>query len=411
MIKKAAAITGFILALAFSTNAATTQLQMQLEVVDAANNQMDLAFIYFAPGTGTTYRYPEDQQKNMDTVMDIPQLYSFSSDSIACYSNGYGDFSSTAVIPLGLNVPSDTTYVLSLAGMNNFDGATLVLLEDRQTGTFTNLRTGSYTLHVYQAGAINNRLYLHVTIPPALVTTASGCANNNGLVSVEQDSSVLWTSCTLFDVNGQPVKSYYSATGNFNFSGLPQGDYNVIFLYNGYQSSKPVQVNGHHIEVNMTASDLSAAVGQAVDFYTNALNVDAYTWQFGDSTVEAGVANPTYTYTHAGNYVVTLTASNAYGCEATATLNMDIGVATGLANINPNPITMINDDKTLKIGIANVIDNNYSYELYNTAGQLLGTGPVSSRNFDINLSGLAAGVYMISVKWNAGTYTKKIVVN
>ncbi len=411
MKKTALLLAGFTLAFAAATFAATSQQQMQLEVVDVANNQMDLTFIYFAPGTSTTYHFPEDQQKSIDTLQDIPQLYSFSSDNVACYSNGYGNFSATTVISLGLNVAFDTTYVFSLAGIDNFDPSTLILLEDRQTGTFTNLRGGSYIMHVHQAGAVNNRFYLHVTFPPSVTTNASGCSNNSGIVSVAQDSSVQWTSCTLFDPSGLVIKSYNNMSGNFTFGSLAEGAYNVAFLYNGYLSSKPAQVDGHHIDVTINASTIQAAVGQAIDFFSNALNTTNYNWQFGDSTEVGGIANPTYAYANAGIYLVTLTASNNYGCLATATIDINVSATTAISNINLNPITMANDNKNLKIGIGNVANNNYNYELYNTDGQMLRTGPVTSSDLDVSLSGLAPGIYLASVKWNAGTYTKKIVVS
>jgi hypothetical protein len=410
-MKKVTLLTAFILAFAAATFAATSQQQMQLEVVDVANNQMDLTFIYFAQSTSTTYHFPEDQQKTIDTAQDIPQLYSFSSDNVACYSNGYGNFSTTTIIPLGLNVALDTTYVFSLAGIENFDPSTLILLEDRQTGNFTNLRGGTYTMHVYQAGAVNNRFYLHITFPPAVTTIASGCNNNSGTVAVALDSSAQWTSCILFDSAGQVVKSYNNVTGNVTFGGLAEGAYNVVFLYNGYLSSRPAQVDGHHIDVNINASTLQTAVGEAIDFFSTALNTTNYNWQFGDSTVEDGIANPSYAYANAGNYMVTLTASNNFGCFVTATIDVSVSTTTTISNINLTPITMVNDNNNLKIGISNVANNNYNYELYNTAGQMLRTGPVSSPDFEVNLSGLSAGVYLASVKWNAGTYTKKIVVS
>ena len=409
-MKKTLFIIEFILAIAATTYAGAGQQQMQLKLLDKTNGLEDFTSIYFAPGTSTTYRPAEDAPKSLDTVQSVPQIYSFSSDSVACYSNGYGNFTATTVIALGIRASMDSTYFLSLAASSNFDATTLIILEDRQLGTFTNLRGGSCTLHIYQAGEVNNRFYLHVTFPPVITATPSGCNNTSGTISVAQDSSVQWNSCTLMDSSLNTIKSYNNISGNFDFTSLTDGPYSLVFLYNNYQSAVPAVVAGVEVEASISASTLQAAVGQDIDFFSLTVNTTDYSWQFGDSSYITGIANPSYAYQAAGDYVVTLTASNNYGCMVTTTLNVDILPATGISNINPNTVTITNDNNNLKIGIADLSDNTYTYELYSISGQILRSGAVTSPDFAVNLSGMASGIYLVSVNSDTGTYAKKIEV-
>lgn len=399
-----------LLLLAASAVFATSQQQMQLRITDPANGLADFTFVYFAQGTMPAYRSPEDVAKSFDTVQSQPQLYSFTSDSIACYANSYGPFTSSTVIALGMRSSMDTTYTISLAGSSNFDPSTLILLEDRELGTFTNLRTAACTIHIYHSGLINNRFYLHVTFPPAVSSVASGCNNNTGMVQVSADSSVAWSSCTLIDSTGNSIKTYNNISGNFNFGGLPGGAYGVIFLYNGYESTKTAQVDGHQVEASISASVVTAPVGQQINFYSATINASNYQWQFGDSTIISGIENPSYAYTNPGYYTVMLTASNTYGCSVSAVVDVDISTATAISNVQSTMVSITSNSNRLRISVSDVSKNNYNYALYNSAGQVFRSGTLTTEDYEMDISGFSSGIYLVSVKGESGVYSKKIII-
>jgi len=62
------------------------------------------------------------------------------------------------------------------------------------------------------------------------------------------------------------------------------------------------------------ASQASGCVGLEVSFLSNVSDANSIVWDFGDGTVVFNQDNPTHTYTSAGSYPVTLTATGAGGC-------------------------------------------------------------------------------------------------
>ncbi|MDQ1276141.1 MAG: hypothetical protein QG610_1716 [Euryarchaeota archaeon] len=77
---------------------------------------------------------------------------------------------------------------------------------------------------------------------------------------------------------------------------------------------------------NFSASPASGYVPLTVNFTDQSTNSpSAWNWSFGDGTTSTD-QNPTHTYSTAGNYTVTLTASNAAGSST----------ATGIINVTPS---------------------------------------------------------------------------
>jgi PKD repeat protein len=66
-----------------------------------------------------------------------------------------------------------------------------------------------------------------------------------------------------------------------------------------------------------TANVTDAYVPMTVKFTDLTGNATSWQWDFGDSTANSTLQNPTHTYTVPGTYTVTLTASNAYGSGTT----------------------------------------------------------------------------------------------
>lgn len=61
-----------------------------------------------------------------------------------------------------------------------------------------------------------------------------------------------------------------------------------------------------------------------VVFTNNSQNATTYEWDFGDGSGTSSVENPTYTYSAAGNYTVSLTASNDSGERSDFTANVSV---------------------------------------------------------------------------------------
>src|ERR1017187_4724864 len=99
----------FIAFNAFCSSAAKNQVTLMLQ--DSTSGLSDQTVIYFQQGTSVNYIFPEDDIKTFDTSQALPKIYSFSADNVPCYSNGYGDFTSSTIIPLDIRLPGNGSYI------------------------------------------------------------------------------------------------------------------------------------------------------------------------------------------------------------------------------------------------------------------------------------------------------------
>jgi PKD repeat protein len=409
IMKKTIVSALLVFVFASSAFSSSTTRKINFLVFDPANSLADQTSIYFDLGTVTTYRFPEDVQKSLDTTQAVPQIFSFSSDNVSCYSNGYGPFSNTTVIPLGIRVPASGTFIISAYAITNFDAATFILLEDRQTGTFTDMKIGSYSFPVTQGGMVNGRFFIHFTYPPVITTTQAGCANNDGTVIVAQDTSVTWTACILFDSTGNTLQAVNNAKGNVTFNSLPEGSYRVSFVFGTDSVAKDAYVTGNQIIADITSSLTYAAVNEVIDFTANVIHATQFTWAFGDSTIITGITHPRYAYSDTGTFIVTLKSSNTFGCVAYAYKTIFISTTTAVQSMGAYQVNIISDNRDVRISVNDFSANDYQYEMYDISGQLLTTGHITSSDFLVTLNGRATGIYIISVKNSAGGRLSKKV--
>ncbi|MBL7914833.1 MAG: PKD domain-containing protein [Bacteroidia bacterium] len=88
--------------------------------------------------------------------------------------------------------------------------------------------------------------------------------------------------------------------------------------------SKPVTVH-QTPDAIATVSGTNGCAPYAVTFANNSLNATSYSWNFGDGSTSTN-ANPSHTYTVAGDYTVTLIATGAGGCKDTLIIAPQIHV-------------------------------------------------------------------------------------
>jgi len=378
---------------------ASAEKQIKLVLQDSTSGQSSQAFIYFGQGLSRAYVQPQDEEMIFDTVMQVPDIYSFSSDGVPCYNNGYGDFTQSTTLQLGIRVQGGSTYTFYATGIDNFDPASIVLLQDRMLGTYTDLRLRSYSVNIPTAGRIDNRFYLIISYPPRIAITESNCNNTAGVISIAEDNSITWTSCNLYNSQGSLVNQYANITGNFEFQGLPEDSYNIQFTYGGYGFIKNHFLQGNEISVNISTSSTNAAVGENINFFSNAINVTDYEWQMGDSTIITGVSNPTYAYSASGTYNVQLKCTNPYGCQSVGSLTMNIlDLPTAVNSLNNENVKIFSYNMDITIQIDNAIPDLYDYQLYDLSGKMLGTGAVNSSTFVLHQGNLPSGYYILKLQ-------------
>ena len=175
--------------LSFSAFASQDKKQLKLRL-QAPNGNLDEATLYFDQGINPTYNYQEDAQKVFSGVAGVPVIYSVTTDNIDCSINGYGTLSSSEITPIGIQVDADGLYTITTPLFDNFDPTSIVQLEDRLRGTFTDLRTNLYQVTLQTTDPATGRFFIHISYPTTVSPTVAGCSNNDGMLSVTVDNSV-----------------------------------------------------------------------------------------------------------------------------------------------------------------------------------------------------------------------------
>ena len=407
MKKILAAFLLFTIALpGFSSNG---KKQIRLRLTDSTTYVFDETAVYLDLGS-PQFIYPEDGQKIFDTASSAPSLYSFSRDNVSCFSNSYGNFTPAMVIPLGFKVSDAGTFKISTTLLDNFDPTSIIRLEDRTLGVFHDLRQGDYTIYLNQAGQDDARFFIHLSYPSIISTIDAGCSNNDGNILVQQDSSLTWSNCILYDNNFNQLNSYSNITGNISFTGLPFGSYKIVFAYGSYTALKNVVLSGRSVTVSVSANTVNGLIGQQLQFFSAATNATDYLWEFGEGSEIDGVMNPNFAYTQAGVYNVTVRASNSFGCEAFDNLTVTISEATGINNLAGEDVTITTENKMLRIQFSKQFENENSFQVFSTTGQLMFSNTITSTQTNADLSGLSSGIYIVKVQQPNGSFSKKIVL-
>lgn len=406
--------TGIVLLLLFvfaQGFASVGKKQIRLRLQDTLSNLMDESDVYLDLGISPAYiAGVEDAPKKFDTDQDMPQLYSLTSDGVPCFSNVYGLFSSTVSIKLGFRVNGSSVYAISARLIDNFDPISIIQIEDKLTGTFYDLRQGAYVVNIDQPVQTTDRFILHISYPPLIQPEPSGCNNDDGSIAVLQDTSILWSSCQLYDAGMNYITAYNSIRGNFTFSGLIEGNYNLAFVYGIYSAVVPIHITGKQIIAGINVANTHVAVGDTVQFFSDAHNATHFAWDFGDSTRVEGVANAEEIFTEPGSYEVQLKCSNDQGCVAYAYITIVVTEPTGIAEADNNSIKIFAWQKQLSILMLTTTSSVYQLEIYNTAGQLIKQDKVSG-NSTITLADKAAGVYMVRISAGDKNFVRKVFVD
>jgi PKD repeat protein len=392
---------------AFATqNKKTIKLRLQ-----SPTGNLSDATVYFDNGISPFYNSSQDAIMVFSKVPGIPQLYAYSQDNTACSILGAGDFSSTEVVRLGYMVGFGGTYNISAIEMDNFDPTSVITLEDRKLGKFIDLRENFDQVYLDSSDTGSNRFFIHVSTPAVINTVNSNCQNNGGKINVAVDSSIIWNVCQLYNSSNQLLATDSNLNSAVTFDSLQAGNYQVVFTYNQYTTTKSMQINGNFVVASIGTPVQTIYTTEDVVFNAIATNANQYQWNFGDSTIIMGVANPDQVYLTPGQYTVNLTCSNDLGCSATAQATVIVYEATAINNVSANSMNVFanKNDVTVKMNDAPAAGAKIS--VYNLLGQLLLAKPITQQNQVFTLAGQPTGYYLVSVENNAEIKTKKILLS
>ena len=179
-------------------------------------------------------------------------------------------------------------------------------------------------------------------------------------------------------------------------AGLPAADAAVIrhaAKLVAFDSLSTWHIGEYDPNANFSSLESSTQPG-SFTFTNTSLNADTYQWFFGDGDSSAS-QNPVHVYASIGDYTVTLIASHC-GVSDTASvqvtvLSMAVVDATNrLLTVYPNPAQNW-------VNIEGLSPKAAEYRIFDSLGRERQRGKVSQANPRIDLSGRAAGLYVLQI--------------
>ena len=391
----------------FSSRAIGLQ-EIKLELYDAVQDEADETTINLDYGNSNTYHYTEDSKKILSGVLEAPQLFSITSDNVNCLINSNGPFISNQVIPLVFRSYNTGNYTIRLKSTNNLDATVIIRLEDKVTGQMYLLQTTDHTFNLNTQQLNTARFWLHISRPAAITTSDANCSSLNGSITVDQDTTIKWNQCQLFNSENAMVASQSNVTGIYTFGNLPAGNYSVGFIYGSYVATKQVTVNTQQVNVTIGVSTQNIVTGQEVQFSSWATNAQYYDWDFGDGTIITEIANPSLAFYAPGTYTVTLLATNSYGCEGYAYLTIVVSQGTDISEQTLSNLQVYSTGTDVVVA-----NNSYTHPqcaIYNLTGQMLASGALSQGNNRLYLGTQPSGIYIVNITAAEGSLSRKVVL-
>jgi hypothetical protein len=129
-----------------------------LSLKTQANNISDEAFVYFNDNATANFDSQYDAYKLMG-ITEAPNLYSMTGAEVL--SMNALPMEGNEVVDMGFKCGVNGTYSLTASGMESFDAATPIWLEDLKTGAVQDLRSNPNYSFSYATTDTENRFRLH----------------------------------------------------------------------------------------------------------------------------------------------------------------------------------------------------------------------------------------------------------
>ncbi len=405
-------LTFTLLLLVFSTAIFASQEKKTLKLrLQSPTGNIDETTLYFDQGIVPSYNVHQDAAYVFNSIPGIPELYSYTLDKVACSINGCGTLEKTESVYLGYHVGYPGTYTLSATLLSNFDPTTIIKLIDNKLSDTLDLRENFYQIHLDSDDITTNRFQVLISSAVQYSSTPSNCSNTGGTITIKPDSTITWNQCQLEDSTGNVLQTVDNVTGQITFTGLAEGTYHVVYVYDQYTAVNDFYLAGNFVMAGIITPAQPIYTYSDVVFDAVTTNANKFNWDFGDSTLIVGVAHPTQKYYVPGTYTVVLNASNDVGCSASAQATVIVleGYPAGINEQNKKDVAVYTQGKTININMNDVtIANNGQIQVYNLLGQLVKTQGLTNQLQSFSIDNQANGYYLVSIR-NAGVITTKRV--
>ena len=229
-------------------------------------------------------------------------------------------------------------------------------------------------------------------------------------IDLDLGADTLFCGGTLTLDAGNPGYLYNWSTGDTTQTILvsTQGSYVVTVSDPTYGSPVADTINVDPNSAPVAAFGCTNIFVNAYQFTDLSQAATSWAWTFGDGN-GAGVQNPTHTYTAMGIYTVTLIVGNGCGSDTiTKVIDTSVGIEEAFASgvqVWPNPSAGLYS-LALPEGLTEAVQVRVS-DLY---GKEVAVQVVDGRETQIDLQGMAKGIYLLEMQYMEFRHTVKLVL-
>ncbi|MBN2616147.1 MAG: T9SS type A sorting domain-containing protein [Bacteroidales bacterium] len=187
------------------TDAVSNDVTLRLS---SGSNKYDETTVRIVSGSDTKRDRTDALQMN-SLDKSVPQLWSYTSDSVAVSINSYPVIDSVQKVQMGVYIPSDGSYSISLQKQTGDFGNEQVILEDLSNGTKTNLsQSGNYTFNASKGDSKQFILFVTGTMGinnPTANNTTLLYAYQSRVFIQNKDNSPITGQVKIYNLLGQVV--------------------------------------------------------------------------------------------------------------------------------------------------------------------------------------------------------------
>jgi len=183
---------------------------------------------------------------------------------------------------------------------------------------------------------------------------------------------------------------------------VPSGTY-----YNMSEGIADTAMNTNNLAIYANAG-IQTQIGSTVNFTAAATGGTVFSWNFGDAT-NSSLQNPPHAYTTSGNYTVTLVISNSCNSK---TITIPVGITTGITpNIVDEFFVIFPNPSNGNIMIGTSYIDNFDITVFSSDGKQVFYQSALSNQKEVNLEGLAKGLYLVQLKDRDNrTVNKRLII-
>jgi PKD repeat protein len=390
-----------------------TASQHQLSINVSGNNFADVTYVEYNSDATNGFDVNYDSRKPL-SKLGQPTLFTFNTNPNSRLSRNINrTISETPNVPMSFIPGADGTFSITVDGINTFDPTTYIFLEDKKTGSWTDMRAnGSYTFQSTTTDA-HDRFVWHFT-PAAIINTTAATCETSGTLYLEQPGTASW-NYTITNSQSAIINAGVLNNGNSTVLGVAAGTYTITLVDNsGYTVVKAVTVSGNNATIAiMNSSSQSVEEGENITFSNASAGATTAEWDMGDGTVFTNLNNINYQYTEPGVYTVTLTVTNADGCVSTTSqlITVTEAAVTGIVNITNNGVNIFSFSNTVVVDFGKAKNVAATVDIYNLLGQKLSSDKTTNNVYAKNIAELSAAYVVVRVNNNGVESRKKVFLS